>query len=244
MTAIKVRVVRAPVYATNTIVVSSPEAAVVIDPGAGVADDVVALLEGDGLSAVAILLTHGHVDHTWDAAALSERLDVPVLVGPDDAYRLTDPFGLAGGAPTHDPAGPLGDALREAGLDPADFRAPARVQVLGSLEADATVAAIEERVGGRWTWIAGPGHTEGATVYLLENEDEGTRKELAFTGDVLFAGGVGRTDLPGGDQDMMLKTLARIGSEVSPDATVIPGHGPGSTLRTELGRNPLLRGNR
>jgi len=244
MTAIKVRVVRAPVYATNTAIVSGPDAAVVVDPGAGTTDDVAALLEQEGLALVAVLITHGHVDHTWDAAALSERFDAPVLVSPDDAYRLTDPFGIAGGPATHDPAGPLADALRDAGHDPAAFVTPAAVLTLGSTEADAVLSSIEDRVGGRWSWIAAPGHTEGATVYVVSYDDGDVHKEIAFTGDVLFSSGVGRTDLHGGDAQLMERTLARLGTELTPETLIVPGHGPGSTIAAELAKNPLLRARR
>jgi len=244
MAAIKVRVVRAPVYATNTVIVSGPEAAVVIDPGAGTADDVSALLESDGLALVAVLVTHGHVDHTWDAAALAARFDVPVLVGPDDAYRLTDPFGLDGGTATHDASGPLADALRAEGRDPQDFVTPQKVLPLGDTEADAVLAAIEDRVGGRWSWIAAPGHTEGATVYVVGYEDGDVHKDIAFTGDVLFSSGIGRTDLHGGDAEMMERTLARIGTDLAPETLIVPGHGPGTTIGAERVKNPLLRARR
>ena len=91
---ITVEVVVAPVFGTNCAVVSAAGGdCVVVDAGAGVADAVTATIERRGLVPRAVLATHGHVDHTWDAAVLCERLGVPLHVHAADVYRLADPFG-------------------------------------------------------------------------------------------------------------------------------------------------------
>lgn len=229
-----------PVFAARcTVVVAGDGSCLVVDPGAGTAGAVADVVEERGLRPVAVLLTHGHADHTWDAGALADALDVPVRVHAADAYRLTDPFGTLGplGGAAHDPSGPLGQALAAAGVDVRAHHAPGRVETFGTTD------------GGRdpdVTWRVGdvtvvarhaPGHTEGSTLYLL---DAGDDAPVALTGDVLFAGTIGRTDLPGGDGPTMARTLRDVVARLDPRALVVPGHGPTSDVATELATNPYL----
>src|SRR3954465_11819598 len=108
---------------------------IVIDAGAGVTQEVLALVAEHGLRPAAVLATHGHVDHTWDAGRLSAALGVPVMLHAADAYRLDDPFGTLGlGEPTHDPSGPLAQALAAGGVDPAGYVAPELVETFGSVD--------------------------------------------------------------------------------------------------------------
>ncbi|WP_199424086.1 MBL fold metallo-hydrolase [Actinotalea solisilvae] len=200
---------------------------VVVDPGAGVADEVVALLARESWTAVAVLLTHGHVDHTWDAAALCAQLGVPVHVHSADGYRLADPVGSLG---------PLGQQLvaLTGGTPPP---APEDTRTFDPPTGEVT--ALE--LGGPGGVVVGalhsPGHTQGSTVYLVRDDDGGP---AALTGDVLFAGSIGRTDLPGGDDAAMARTLARL-ARLDPATRVLPGHGPTSTVAAELATNPFLR---
>ncbi|WP_347876317.1 MBL fold metallo-hydrolase [Cellulosimicrobium cellulans] len=241
--AVTVRVVVAPVFGTNCTVLSAPGGdCVVVDAGAGVADAVVALVESVGLVPRAVLATHGHVDHTWDAAALADRFDVPVVLHAADAYRLADPFGsLEHAPPGRDQrarslvSGPLGAALADAGARPEDYREPTRVETLD-------VAAGEE-LALRWGDLAlravgAPGHTEGSTLYLVGEPGTG----VVLSGDVLFAGSVGRTDLPGGDGTTMARTLRDVVGRLDPAWDVLPGHGPATTVARELATNPFLAG--
>nr|WP_297428437.1 MBL fold metallo-hydrolase [uncultured Actinotalea sp.] len=231
-----VRTVVSPFLGTNCYVVSADDGAtVVVDPGAGVVGDLLALVQDRALAPVALLATHGHVDHTWSAAALGSAWGVPLVLHEADAYRLADPFGTLGplGAQLAPLAGTLGDPYRE----PSDVR---------TFGADAVVP-LAAALGLRS--LHSPGHTEGSTVYLLDPVPaEGSSTEepgptAAFTGDVLFAGTVGRTDLPGGDADAMGRSLARLAG--LPAATrVLPGHGEASTVEAELRSNPYLLGPR
>ncbi|QJW38447.1 MBL fold metallo-hydrolase [Cellulosimicrobium protaetiae] len=239
------RVVVAPVFGTNCTVVSAPGGdCVVVDAGAGVADAVVAHVRSAGLVPRAVLATHGHVDHTWDAAELADRFDVPVVLHAADAYRLADPFGslehgrtaaVAGERGTHRAlvSGPLGAALAAAGARPQDYREPARVETFD-------VPAGEERTL-RWgalglRAVGAPGHTEGSTLYLVGEPGAG----VVLSGDVLFAGSVGRTDLPGGDGATMARTLRDVVGRLDPEWDVLPGHGPATTVARELATNPFL----
>jgi hydroxyacylglutathione hydrolase len=221
------------------VLIDDDNRCVVVDAGAGVAGEVVDLVARRRLRPTAVLATHGHADHTWDCARLSEELDVPVVLHAADAYRVADPFGTLGvlGSAPHDPTGPLAQALAAAGLDPRAHRVPGRVEPFGSAD-DERSADVELDLGGlRLVARHAPGHTEGSTLYLTELDD-GT--PLALTGDVLFAGTIGRTDLPGGDTARMTRTLREVVGVLDPATIVVPGHGPTSTIRTELERNPYL----
>ncbi|AEE46151.1 MBL fold metallo-hydrolase [Cellulomonas fimi] len=223
-----------------TVVVASDGACVVVDPGAGVTDAVVAAVAERGLRPAAVLVTHGHADHAWDAGPLSAALDVPVRVHAADAYRLEDPFGtlgVLGGAAPHDPTGPLASALAQVGVDPRGYRPPEHVETFGDAgpgrSEDVTWAVGDVTVVARHA----PGHTEGSTLYLLH---DGAARPVALTGDVLFAGTIGRTDLPGGDGPTMERTLREVVAVLDPRTVVLPGHGPGSDVATELATNPYL----
>ncbi|MGY4642629.1 MBL fold metallo-hydrolase [Cellulomonas sp. URHB0016] len=232
----------APVFAARcTLVVAEHGDCVVVDPGAGVAGQVTELVERHGLRPRALLATHGHVDHTWDAAALVERFDVPFLLHAGDAYRLADPFGtlgVLGGPSPHDPSGPLAQALAAAGVAPSAYQMPERVEAFGTAVGtrsdDVALAFGSVHLVARHA----PGHTEGSTLYLLDVDGAGL---VALTGDVLFAGSIGRTDLPGGDEAEMGRTLREVVATLPPQTVVLPGHGPGSDVATELATNPYLR---
>jgi glyoxylase-like metal-dependent hydrolase (beta-lactamase superfamily II) len=234
-----ITIVSAVFGARCSVIVADDDTCVVVDAGAGVTDDVLAVVAERGLRPTAVLATHGHVDHTWDAARLSEALDVPVRLHAADAYRLADPFGTLGllgssADPTHDPSGPLAQALVAVGVDPAAYTAPRRVETFGGVDDVRSADTLLELGGLRLVARHAPGHTEGSTLYLVD--------QLAFTGDVLFAGSIGRTDLPGGDDSTMQRTLRDVVATLPPQTVVVPGHGPTSDIATELAHNPYLRG--
>jgi len=229
----------APVFAARcSLLVAADGACVVVDPGAGVGEQVRAVVADAGLHPRAVLITHGHADHTWDAPALARDLDVPVLLHAGDAYRLTDPFGTLGVLdPRHDPAGPLAQAMRAAGVDLTSWRTPERVETFGAPGAGRT-GDVELDLGGvRVLARHAPGHTEGSTLYLV---DAGDPDPVVLSGDVLFAGSIGRTDLPGGDDAAMAATLRDVVATLPPGSRVLPGHGPATDVATELATNPYL----
>ncbi|WP_456788261.1 MBL fold metallo-hydrolase [Cellulomonas sp. P5_C5] len=232
-----ITVVSAVFGARCSVLVDDSGSCVVIDAGAGVTDDVLALVAQRELRPAAVLATHGHVDHTWDAGRLSEALDVPVVLHAADVYRLADPFGTLGllgsaGGPSHDPSGPLAQAIAATGIDPGSYEPPRRVEAFGTVSAVGSADSVLELGGLRVVARHAPGHTEGSTLYLLGS--------LAFTGDVLFAGSVGRTDLPGGDDATMQRTLRDVVATLPPETVVVPGHGPTTDIATELVHNPYL----
>lgn len=245
-----VETIVAPVFGTNCYVVSHEGSGpcVIIDPGGGVLPVLTARVARSGLVPVAVLATHGHVDHTWSAADVCEFYSVPLRIHADDSFRLSDPFGTLERGAQGVASGPLAQALAVGGCDPADYRAPDRVQVFVGPRAELGL----EGVPALTAWHS-PGHTQGATVFVAHDvPDDASRlpdggaaqvggaDATAFTGDVLFAGTIGRTDLPGGDMAAMERSLAGLVEGLSVRTLVLPGHGPASRLDAETARNPFL----
>ncbi|WP_277210123.1 MBL fold metallo-hydrolase [Isoptericola croceus] len=240
-----VHVVVAPVFGTNCCLVvadvEQPDGrrdCVVVDAGAGTAEGVARVVDELGLVPRAVLATHGHVDHTWDAAAVCDRYDVPLRLHAADAYRIADPFGTIGlGHYAGGPAAALSEALAQAlsdfGRTPRDYQAPIEIETFDGDTAELVAGDVRLRA------LHAPGHTEGSTLYVVAG---GARAGVVLSGDVLFAGGVGRTDLPGADVDAMLATLRGVVSGLDPALDVVPGHGPTTTVRHELATNPFLGG--
>ncbi len=218
-----------PVLGTNCYVLAPDEGreCLIIDPGIGVDEQVDSIVAEHSLEPVAALITHGHVDHTFALAQLCQRRDLPVYLHEADAYRLDEPIRTLG-----PDLAPMLAALADDWSVPPDVRTFTDSQDL-------------ELAGIRLHALHAPGHTEGSTLYFVPRQDD-TTANLCFTGDVLFAGTIGRTDLPGGDDSLMRHTLSELArSEADggmPDATtVLPGHGEASTLGQERTGNPYLR---
>ncbi|SDP21409.1 Glyoxylase, beta-lactamase superfamily II [Nakamurella panacisegetis] len=194
--------------------------ALVVDPGEAATERLADVLREHDMRPVAVLLTHGHLDHMASAAQVCGEADIPAYLHDADEYMLDDP--LAG----------LSDQLREAlaGLDLTGLR-PGTVSSL----ADVT----ELRVAGLTVQVDHtPGHTGGSVVYRFASD--GDRPEILLTGDTLFAGSVGRTDLPGGSSTQLMSSIGRHLLTRPDDAVVLPGHGPTSTIGDERRTNPFL----
>jgi glyoxylase-like metal-dependent hydrolase (beta-lactamase superfamily II) len=220
----------APVFATNCCVVVDGDGregadAVVVDAGAGVAEPVTRLVAEHDWRVRAVLATHGHADHTWDAGTLCARFGVSLRIHAADAYRLDDPFGTLGLGGSGVSEG-LRAALADLGVRADDYRAPVDVVPLDAAD-DVVAGTLRLRA------VPAPGHTEGSTLYVADG--------VVLAGDVLFAGSIGRTDLPGGDADAMRSTLRDVVGRLDPQLTVVPGHGPTTTVARELATNPFLR---
>lgn len=193
---------------------------VIFDPGIQGGDDIARQVEALGLDPVALVGTHGHIDHVGDAHKLAERFEVPVHLSEPDQPLLTRP-GLA--------LSPGSAALLPQLLGGSDELPPVRELVgLGP----------EQEIGGlRVRTTPAPGHTKGSIILEVSAGDE----KVLFTGDVLFAGSIGRTDFPGGSMAEMRDSLRRIRSGFDEALMCLPGHGPETTLRHELATNPYLQ---
>lgn len=207
---------------TNCYVVATGrgEACVVVDPGQDAVEPLEALLAEHRLTPVAVLLTHGHFDHTFSVAPVCDGHDVPAWIHPDDRELLTDPLkGLS-----RDAAVFFGGRLEP--------REPREVRSLDDGER-LELAGLALRVDHT------PGHTGGSVVFSTPTE-EGV--EVIIAGDTLFAGSIGRTDLPGGDHARMLASLRDKLLTHDDSAVVLPGHGPTTTIGRERRTNPFLQG--
>jgi glyoxylase-like metal-dependent hydrolase (beta-lactamase superfamily II) len=189
------------------------EQCVVIDPGYGAEGPLDEILAENRLQPVAVLLTHGHIDHIWSVTPVCGAKDVPALIHPADRQMLADPasqFGVQPGTPI---------------MGRLDWAEPSDVRDLADGET-VTFAGLELRVD------LTPGHTRGSVTFTSAGE--------FFSGDLLFAGSIGRTDLPGGSFEQMAESLARVPLALPDETIVRPGHGPQTTIGRERTTNPFL----
>jgi glyoxylase-like metal-dependent hydrolase (beta-lactamase superfamily II) len=198
----------------NGFVVACPDTrqAILIDPG----DEVSALLKfaADRKLAIgAILLTHAHVDHVTGVAAAKRALDVPVYLHRDDLFlyeRAVESGAMFG--LTVEPQPPIDE-----------FYAPGQIIGFGNYDARPHHT---------------PGHCPGGVC--LQIGRSGTVGKDLFVGDTLFAGSIGRTDLPGGDYATLIGSIRNVLFSFGDDARVYPGHGPATTIGQERRTNPFL----
>ena len=209
-------------FQTNCYVMASGpgEACVVVDPGQDAVDPLEKLLAEHGLTPVAVLLTHGHFDHTFSVAPVCDGHDVPAWIHPDDRDMLADPMkGFS-----REAAAFFGGRI--------ELREPREVRTLDD-GAALDLAGLRVRVDHT------PGHTPGSVIFTTPTE-EGV--EIILAGDTLFEGSIGRTDLPGGDPAQMMASLRDKLLTRDDTAFVLPGHGPTTTIGRERATNPYLQG--
>jgi hydroxyacylglutathione hydrolase len=210
-------------FAANCYLVAPApgEECVIIDPGQDSERGIEELIDRYRLKPIAVLLTHGHIDHMWSVAPVCGAKGIPAYLHPADRDLLTDP------------AKGISLLAKQQFLGGMTFSEPDDVRELADGEVIA-MAGLEFTVGHT------PGHTPGSVTYGTPAQDADDAAAL-FSGDLLFAGSIGRTDLAGGDDAQMLRSLAK--TLTLPDATIVlPGHGPSTTIGTERVSNPFLTG--
>ncbi|WP_375493256.1 MBL fold metallo-hydrolase [uncultured Jatrophihabitans sp.] len=212
-----------PSAATDTncwvVAAGDGEQCVVIDPGIGVTGQLDEVIAEHRLHPVAVMLTHGHFDHTFSVLPVCQARDVPAYIHPADRRQLADPWsgvGLPRGTP-------LMGSLTFA--EPDDVRELASRQTI-------TLAGLDFAV------THAPGHSAGSVVFGLTGADDA----VLFSGDVLFAGAIGRVDLPGGSMAQMTTSLREVILPLDDATTVHCGHGPSTTVERERATNPYLAG--
>ena len=206
----------ATAFGTNCWVVAPGEGeqCVVVDPGIGVEPQLDEVLRELRLQPVAVLLTHGHLDHTFSVTPVCGARGIPAWIHPEDRELLADP--MKGLSP--ESRGMFGGRL--------EWTEPSDVALLDP-------AVPLELAGLTLSTAFAPGHTRGSVVF----ESDGTM----FSGDVLFAGSIGRTDLPGGSWEQMQASLADVILTRPDDMVVHCGHGPSTTIGRERASNPFLQ---
>jgi hydroxyacylglutathione hydrolase len=204
----------APPFMKNGFVVSCDETreGVLIDPGDEV-DDLLRAARRLEVSVRAILLTHAHLDHITGVKQAKTELDVPIWLHKDDLF--------------------LYEGVQEQGAM-FGLRVDAQPPVDHWYTPDTTITFGQYVVEPRHT----PGHCPGGVCLAIGRADA-ARREL-FVGDTLFAGSIGRTDLPGGSHPTLIRSIRNVLLAYPDDAIVHPGHGPDTTIGVERRTNPFL----
>jgi hydroxyacylglutathione hydrolase len=213
-------------WGTNCYVVApaAGEECVIVDPGMNATEGVAEVVRQHRLRPAAVLITHGHVDHMFCVAPVAGSYEATAYVHPDDRALLTDPL---------------------AALSP-----DTAAMLLGADYTFAEPDDVREAVDGSRIDVAGlvvdvdhaPGHTPGSITFRTPYTGPENTPEVMFSGDLLFAGSIGRTDLPGGDHPTMLRSLATKVLPLADEIVVLPGHGTQTTIGRERATNPFLRG--
>jgi glyoxylase-like metal-dependent hydrolase (beta-lactamase superfamily II) len=209
----------AGVFGTNCYVLASASGAecVVIDPGMEAVEPLADVLEEYRLKPVAVVLTHGHVDHTYSVVPVCAGYGIAAYIHPEDGPMMADPVKW------HGPA--LAPVLAGMSIPEPDE--------LRFLTEDESL----DLAGVVLTPRHAPGHTLGSTAFEMALDDG----PGLLSGDLLFAGSIGRVDLPGGSMAEMTASLARVVLPLDDATVVLPGHGPATTIGRERLTNPYLQ---
>jgi glyoxylase-like metal-dependent hydrolase (beta-lactamase superfamily II) len=204
-------------FATNCWVIAPSEGSecIIVDPGMpDISHEIEMIIEEHKLKPVAALLTHGHLDHTFSITPLADGYDIPAYIHSEDRRFIADPAGIHG-------------EQFNSQLQGMNFTEPKKVQ---ELKNGSTVQLLDMNI----TAIHAPGHTRGSLMFTINDE-------ILISGDVLFAGSIGRTDLPTGSAKDMTQTLKSKVLPLSDDLRVLTGHGPETTIKFERKNNPYLK---
>ncbi|MGW2422647.1 MBL fold metallo-hydrolase [Streptomyces sp. NPDC001709] len=209
-------------WGTNCYLVApaAGEECVIIDPGHQAAEGVEEALKKHRLKPVAVVLTHGHLDHVASVVPVCGAHDVPAWIHPEDRYMMSDPekaLGRSIGMPL------MGELTVG---EPDDVR-------------ELTNGTTLELAGLEFSVAHAPGHTKGSVTFRMPETAD--IPSVFFSGDLLFAGSIGRTDLPGGSMADMLESLARVCLPLDDSTVVLSGHGPQTTIGQERATNAYLR---
>jgi hydroxyacylglutathione hydrolase len=206
----------APMFATNCWILASEPGSecVVIDPGMpDVSLALEEILQRHNLKPVAVIATHGHLDHTFSIQPIADGYSIPTYIHSEDRSYLSQPEKL------------LGPEFA-ATVAEMDFVEPSQVRELRNGE-------VVDLVGLSFRAIHAPGHTRGSLMFEVSSQ-------VLVSGDVLFAGSIGRTDLPTGSAKEMEDTLRKKVFPLSDHLEVLPGHGPRTSMAREKKSNPYL----
>ena len=204
-------------FATNCWVIAPSEGSecIIVDPGMpDISHEIEMIIEEHKLKPVAALLTHGHLDHTFSITPLADGYDIPAYIHSEDRRFIADPAGIHG-------------EQFNAQLQGMKLIEPKKVQ---ELKNGSTLQVLDMNI----TAIHAPGHTRGSLMFTINDE-------VLISGDVLFAGSIGRTDLPTGSSKEMTQTLKTKVLPLSDELRVLTGHGPETTIKFERKNNPYLK---
>lgn len=222
----------ATVFGTNCYVIAPGQGqeCVIVDPGIGVLETLREALAELKLRPAAVLLTHGHVDHIYSVTPVCGGT-IGAFIHTDDRYRLADPLSSLGPQL-------IGMFEQQFGKQPTWTEPSDVIEIRDRQTLELAGMTFEVRHT--------PGHTEGSVIFGIDEIPDGLPAETAvsstvLSGDTLFAGSIGRTDLAGGDGDAMTRSLRDVVLALPDTTLVLPGHGPGSTMARERATNPYLQ---
>jgi glyoxylase-like metal-dependent hydrolase (beta-lactamase superfamily II) len=204
-------------FATNCWIIAAEKGSecIIVDPGmTDISAEVELIVSEEGFKPVATLLTHGHLDHTFSVKPLADGYGISAYIHSEDRRFIADPAGI------HGPQ--FADQL--SGMT---FAEPLKVENLKD-------GSLLEFVGLSIRAIHAPGHTRGSLMFMINDE-------VLISGDVLFAGSIGRTDLPTGSSSDMRNTLSKKVLPLDDAIRVLPGHGDETTIKYERKTNPYLK---
>ena len=187
--------------------------AVFIDPGDEV-DQLLAFIRSEKLDVTHILLTHAHVDHVSGVAEAKRALGVPIYLHKDDLFLYQN-------------------AVRTGMMFGLTVEEPPPVDVFYEGEGPMVFGDYQVRV------VHTPGHCPGGVCLAISKKGDTSPPHL-FVGDTLFAGSIGRTDLPGGNYETLLKAITEVLFAFPDDSIVYSGHGPETTIGREKKTNPFV----
>ena len=214
----------APYFETNCwiLALGTGQECIIVDPGMAkpnLVKEIEEKISDLNLKPVAVLITHGHLDHTFSVLPLTKQVPMRTFITGADRFLLTDPMGAL------DRGGVSEQFLKAFGME--KFKEPDEVVELEDF-------LTFEVAGMQITSIFAPGHTKGSVIFTIDDQQ-------LISGDVLFAGSIGRTDLPTGSANEMRKTLRDRILTLPDGLNVLPGHGGQTTIGTERVRNPYLQ---
>jgi hydroxyacylglutathione hydrolase len=199
----------------------------IVDPGMDAIEGVRQVVAEHNLKPAAVLITHGHFDHMWCAQDVAAEYDCPVWIHPADRHLLSDPMAAISGESAAMLRAQLGITQVPEFAEPADVR-------------DAVDGATIDVDGLSFTVDHVPGHTPGTVFYRVDYDGPEDVSQVMFSGDFLFAGSIGRTDLAGGSHPQMQDSLRDRVLPLADDIVVLPGHGGQTSVGRERATNPFL----
>jgi glyoxylase-like metal-dependent hydrolase (beta-lactamase superfamily II) len=214
----------APYFETNCWVFapSKNSECFIVDPGMAqpnLINQIKEVIGKHNLKPMAILVTHGHLDHTFSVLPFANEYRVPTLIHTIDRKLLKDPFkALQAGGVT-------AQLMEQFGVN--IFEEPEDVREVNTGDTF-NIAGFDLQI------THAPGHTAGSAIFTVNDE-------FLISGDVLFAGAIGRTDMPTGSPSEMIKTLRNEILPLSDELIVLPGHGAQTTIGRERKNNPYLQ---
>jgi len=214
----------APYFEANCWILAAGESeeCIIVDPGMAkpnLVDQIVSKVKEHNLKPVAVLVTHGHLDHTFSVLPLTKSIPMRTFITGNDRFLLSNPLGAL------DSGGVSEQFLNAFGSE--NFYEPSDVVEVEDF-------STFELAGLELTSIFAPGHTKGSVIFTVDDQH-------LISGDVLFAGSIGRTDLPTGSALDMRKTLRERILTLPDGLNVLPGHGGQTTIGIERVRNPYLQ---